>query len=140
MMPYLMFFVHSPTAPQLKASPDQKTISFYLTVYATIAGLNSFFTLLRAFLFAYAGIHAATSLHKQLMKTIMRVCSKFKTPLLSKCHNKHYYKFFQARIFFFDISPLGRILNRLSSDTYTVDDSLPFILNILLAQMFGLLG
>jgi ABC-type multidrug transport system fused ATPase/permease subunit len=41
---------------------------------------------------------------------------------------------------FFDVSPLGRILNRFSSDTYTIDDSLPFIINILLAQFFGLLG
>lgn len=41
---------------------------------------------------------------------------------------------------FFDVSPLGRILNRFSSDTYTIDDSLPFIMNILLAQFFGLLG
>lgn len=99
------------------STPELTNISFYLTVYGTIAGLNSFFTLLRAFLFAYAGIHAATELHKQLIKTLMR-----------------------AKIFFFDISPLGRVLNRLSSDTYTVDDSLPFILNILLAQFFGLLG
>lgn len=101
----------------IQETEDKKTISFYLTVYGAIAGLNSFFTLLRAFLFAYAGIHAATGLHKQLMKTIIR-----------------------ARVVFFDISPVGRILNRLSSDTYTVDDSLPFILNILLAQFFGLLG
>ena len=35
---------------------------------------------------------------------------------------------------------MGRILNRFSSDTYTVDDSLPFILNILLAQVVGLVG
>lgn len=29
---------------------------------------------------------------------------------------------------------------RLSSDLYTIDDSLPFILNILLANLVGLLG
>lgn len=46
----------------------------------------------------------------------------------------------QAKFRFFDITPVGRILNRFSSDTYTVDDSLPFMLNILLAQVFGLLG
>lgn len=46
----------------------------------------------------------------------------------------------QSRFGFFDITPLGRILNRFSSDTYTIDDSLPFILNILLAQLAGLIG
>ena len=34
----------------------------------------------------------------------------------------------------------GRILNRFSSDSSTVDDSLPFILNILLANIFSALG
>lgn len=41
---------------------------------------------------------------------------------------------------FFDTTPTGRILNRFSSDLYSVDDSLPFILNILLATVFNLLG
>lgn len=41
---------------------------------------------------------------------------------------------------FFNLQPLGRILNRFSSDTYTADDSLPFIANIFLAQLFGLVG
>jgi len=41
---------------------------------------------------------------------------------------------------FFDVNPLGRILNRFSSDTNVIDDSLPFILNILLAQFFHAIG
>lgn len=41
---------------------------------------------------------------------------------------------------FFDATPTGRVLNRFSSDVACVDDSLPFILNILLANAAGLLG
>lgn len=41
---------------------------------------------------------------------------------------------------FFDVTPLGRIMNRFSSDVYSVDDSLPFLLNILLAQTYALIG
>lgn len=35
---------------------------------------------------------------------------------------------------------MGRVLNRFSSDLSSVDDSLPFVLNILLATVFSLLG
>ncbi|KAG8268119.1 Multidrug resistance-associated protein 7 [Homalodisca vitripennis] len=90
---------------------------FYLTVYVLIAICNSFFTLFRAFLFAYGGVCAASALHRLLLFKIMR-----------------------AKLVFFDILPLGQILNRFSSDVYTVDDSLPFIANILLAQFFGVIG
>lgn len=41
---------------------------------------------------------------------------------------------------FFQVSPLGRILNRFSSDTSVVDDALPFDLNILLAQFAAVIG
>nr|CAH7715442.1 unnamed protein product [Callosobruchus chinensis] len=89
----------------------------YLKIYVELACLNSLFTLIRAFLFAYGGVVAATKFHKLLLKSVVK-----------------------ARCSFFDVTPVGRILNRFSSDTYTIDDSLPFILNILLAQFFGLIG
>ncbi|XP_014663259.1 PREDICTED: multidrug resistance-associated protein 7-like [Priapulus caudatus] len=47
---------------------------------------------------------------------------------------------FLAPVSFFDATPIGRIVNRFSSDVYSVDDSLPFIMNILLAQLYGLAG
>ncbi|EFN60726.1 Multidrug resistance-associated protein 7 [Camponotus floridanus] len=92
-------------------------MKYYLTVYILLAVFNSIFTLIRAFIFAYGGLQAAITTHKQLLKIIMR-----------------------AKAMFFDIQPLGRIINRFSSDTYTIDDSLPFIANILLAQLFGLVA
>ena len=46
----------------------------------------------------------------------------------------------QADLAFFAVNPVGRIVNRFSSDLFTVDSSLPFILNILLAQCAGLTG
>lgn len=95
----------------------QRTTNYYLTVYALLAVVNTFFTLYRAFIFAYGGVHAAQKIHEKLLTKVI-----------------------YSKITFFDISPIGRILNRFSSDTYTIDDSLPFILNILLAQFFGLIG
>ena len=45
-----------------------------------------------------------------------------------------------APLAFFDATPLGRLMNRFSRDQYAVDESLPFQLNIFLAQTGGLLG
>jgi len=47
--------------------------TFYLSIYGMIAGLNSVFTLFRAFLFAYGGVRAAASLHSKLLKCVLRV-------------------------------------------------------------------
>ncbi|XP_017878786.1 multidrug resistance-associated protein 7 [Ceratina calcarata] len=91
--------------------------NYYLTVYGVLVVFNTLFTLMRAFMFAYGGIQAAITIHKQLLKVVVR-----------------------ARSVFFDIQSFGRILNRFSSDTYTIDDSLPFIANILFAQLFGLIA
>ncbi|NXM27509.1 MRP7 protein, partial [Oxyruncus cristatus] len=92
-------------------------VNFYLIVYGSIAGANSFFTIFRAFLFAYGTLRAATVIHNRLLQRILK-----------------------ATVTFFDTTPAGRILNRFSSDLYCVDESLPFFLNIFLANMYGLLG
>ncbi|NWX23536.1 MRP7 protein, partial [Aegotheles bennettii] len=92
-------------------------VNFYLVVYGSIAGANSLFTILRAFLFAYGAVRAATVIHNRLLQRVLK-----------------------ATVTFFDTTPTGQILNRFSSDLYCVDDSLPFILNIFLANIFGLLG
>uniref|UniRef100_UPI00358DFD85 ATP-binding cassette sub-family C member 10 n=1 Tax=Myxine glutinosa TaxID=7769 RepID=UPI00358DFD85 len=92
-------------------------VQFYLAIYCGLAGANSCLTLLRAFSFAYGGVCAASVIHNELMFSIL-----------------------QAPVSFHDVTPRGRILNRLCSDLFTVDDALPFILNIFLAQLCGLLG
>ncbi|KAK3562319.1 hypothetical protein QTP86_033307 [Hemibagrus guttatus] len=92
-------------------------LKFYMTVYGSLAVANTLFTAARAFLFAYGAIHAATVIHRRLLDSVLK-----------------------ATVTFFDTTPLGRVLNRFSSDIYSIDDSLPFVLNILLANVFGLLG
>lgn len=52
---------------------DLHDTKYYLTVYSILATLNSVFTLMRAFIFAYGGLQAAIKVHKQLLKMIMRV-------------------------------------------------------------------
>merc|ERR1719228_1447235 len=92
-------------------------VTYYLIIYGSIAVANSVFSFFRAFLFAYGGICAAKTIHAKLLRSVIK-----------------------AKVVFFDVTPLGRILNRFSSDLNTVDDSLPFILNIFLANLFGVVG
>ncbi|EDL23498.1 ATP-binding cassette sub-family C member 10 isoform mrp7A [Mus musculus] len=99
------------------ASNGTADVHFYLIVYATIAGVNSLCTLLRAVLFAAGALQAAASLHHRLLHRLL-----------------------MAPVTFYDSTPSGRVLNRFSSDVACVDDSLPFLLNILLANSVGLLG
>jgi ABC-type multidrug transport system fused ATPase/permease subunit len=82
-----------------------------------IALANAVLACARSFSFAFAGLRAARQLHDGLLNAVLA-----------------------APYSFFVSTPAGRIINRLSRDVYNVDDSLPFIMNILLAQLFLLLG
>ncbi|XP_052048462.1 ATP-binding cassette sub-family C member 10 [Apodemus sylvaticus] len=114
----LLFSPGSSYIPLYKAAPNGSSdVHFYLTVYTTIAGLNSLCTLLRSVLFAAGALQAAASLHHRLLHRLLT-----------------------APVTFYDSTPSGRVLNRFSSDVACVDDSLPFLLNILLSNSMGLLG
>ncbi|XP_059642397.1 ABC transporter C family member 13 isoform X2 [Cornus florida] len=110
---WLSYWVDSTMGRNWKEYP----ISFYLVVLCIFCIVNSLLTLVRAFSFAFGGLRAAVQVHNRLLNKLVN-----------------------APVNFFDQTPSGRILNRLSSDLYTIDDSLPFILNILLANFVGLLG
>ncbi|ESN92206.1 hypothetical protein HELRODRAFT_194351 [Helobdella robusta] len=96
---------------------NNNNIKFYMTVYAILAATSAIATIFRALLFAYGGIEAARVMHNQLIDSV-----------------------FKASIMFFDTTPMGRLINRFSSDVFSIDDSLPFIFNIFLAQLFGIFG
>ncbi|KAL5967895.1 Multidrug resistance-associated protein 7 [Taenia solium] len=98
-------------------APVANSTKFYFSVYGGIIGANLIFTMLRAVLFAFAGLQAAATIHQYMLDAVL-----------------------QGEMHFFESTPLGRILNRFSSDVGTIDDSLPFLLNILLAILFSLLG
>ncbi|KAF7639382.1 hypothetical protein Mgra_00001051 [Meloidogyne graminicola] len=115
---FLIFFPLSPRRIfPLTSINDQDQSIFYLRIYISIVAINSFSTLLRAFLFAIACIYAAKYLHQHLLCRILK-----------------------ANINWWDKTPCGRVTNRLSSDVGIVDDALPFQLNIFLASIFSLIG
>ncbi|CAK5129888.1 unnamed protein product [Aphanomyces euteiches] len=82
-----------------------------------ITAVNIVAVTARSFLFAFGGLRAAKRLYDRLVATI-----------------------FHATLSFFDVTPIGRILNRLSGDTYGVDESLPFILNIFIKDLADVTG
>ncbi|XP_028766439.1 ABC transporter C family member 13 isoform X2 [Neltuma alba] len=109
---WLSFWVDTTHSSQTRYS-----LPFYLAILGLFCIINSFFTLVRAFSFAFGGLQAAIKVHNKMLGNLIN-----------------------APVQFFDQTPGGRILNRFSSDLYTIDDSLPFIMNILLANFVGLLG
>lgn len=89
----------------------------FIVGYIQIVILCSIFTLLRSITFAAGGLCSAIRIHDELLSNIL---------------NWHFVQFLSVSG--------GQIINRIISDVGTIDDSLPFILNIFLAQSFGIGG
>eukprot|EP00475_Leptophrys_vorax_P037463 TRINITY_DN6464_c0_g1_i6.p1 TRINITY_DN6464_c0_g1~~TRINITY_DN6464_c0_g1_i6.p1 ORF type:complete len:900 (-),score=203.33 TRINITY_DN6464_c0_g1_i6:101-2800(-) len=98
-------------------SSDSGRASFDLKVLTVIAASNSIFTLVRSFIFAYGGIVAARRTFAELLENVLA-----------------------APVTFFEVNPLGRVLNRFSADTFSIDDQFPFMSNILWAMAIQLIG
>uniref|UniRef100_A0A023G4G9 Putative multidrug resistance-associated protein/mitoxantrone resistance protein abc superfamily n=1 Tax=Amblyomma triste TaxID=251400 RepID=A0A023G4G9_AMBTT len=92
-------------------------VNVFLPIYGGLAVANGVFTLARAFLFAYGGIVAAVKVHDLLLDKVLK-----------------------APLSFLEATPVGRVLNRFSTDVWSIDDTLPFMLNIVLAQGVALMG
>ncbi|CAM9449157.1 unnamed protein product [Chrysoparadoxa australica] len=88
----------------------------FLAISSIIAGIGTVATLGRAFFFVFGGLKSARSIHDRCLSQLLGadICG------------------------FFDVTPTGCVLNRLGQDVGHCDDSLPFHLNILLAQSAGL--
>lgn len=64
--------------PLLANTTAVYTDNFYLEIYFGLAALNLVFTIMRAFLFAYGGVKAASRIHKVLLKVIVKVSTLIK--------------------------------------------------------------
>jgi ABC-type multidrug transport system fused ATPase/permease subunit len=89
----------------------------FITISGIILGGSVIFTFLRSVLFAFGCLRAARIMYQKLMESILG-----------------------AEVKFFEVTSIGKIVNRFGKDTFCIDDQLPFMLNIVLAQMVLLLG
>ena len=86
-------------------------------VYVGLGLSQASFVLFAAFSLAIAGIFASTTIHRKMLKNILR-----------------------SPMSFFDTTPLGRILNRFSEDIYTIDEIIPGSLRSFTFAIFSVIS
>ena len=90
---------------------------YYINYYATFAMLSLACYFFRSLLMAQHRVKSAAVLHMDLLRSIT-----------------------SAPVWFFDVTPLGRILNRFSSDMSIVDEDLTQTINQLINSMYACFG
>ncbi|XP_010264828.1 PREDICTED: ABC transporter C family member 5-like [Nelumbo nucifera] len=103
--------------PQTKGAQPRTSSMVLLVVYMALAFGSSWFVFVRAVLVATFGLEAAQKLFTKMIRTI-----------------------FRAPMSFFDSTPAGRILNRVSVDQSVVDLDIPFRLGGFASTTIQLLG
>lgn len=88
---------------ETESSSSSHGFVFYLGIYGILClGYASFSALSSMFMFTGWGINSAKGLHEGMLRSVLR-----------------------APMFFFDTTPLGRLLNRFSKDVQVLDEVLP---------------
>ncbi|XP_048874207.1 ATP-binding cassette sub-family C member 9 isoform X1 [Brienomyrus brachyistius] len=87
---------------------DEEHLSYYVPVFSILCGAGIVLCLITSLTVELMGLSAATNLHHNLLNKIIH-----------------------APIRFFDITPLGQILNRFSADTNIIDQHIPSTLESL---------
>ncbi|KAJ2595812.1 hypothetical protein H4R99_005195 [Coemansia sp. RSA 1722] len=96
-------------------STAQNTTIYYLSIYGLLGILSAALSLLQSFLlWAKCTLRASTKLHDSLLGGVLR-----------------------SPMSFFDVTPLGRILNRFSSDVRGCDESLPRSISLMVTSLVG---
>ncbi|XP_020593694.1 ABC transporter C family member 5 [Phalaenopsis equestris] len=103
--------------PQTHGDKPKTTSTYLLDVYMALAFGSSLFVFLKAVLVATFGLEASQKLFLKMLKTI-----------------------FRAPMSFFDSTPMGRILNRVSVDQSVVDLDIPNRLGSFATTLIQLLG
>uniref|UniRef100_M4BJZ7 Uncharacterized protein n=1 Tax=Hyaloperonospora arabidopsidis (strain Emoy2) TaxID=559515 RepID=M4BJZ7_HYAAE len=95
---------------------DRPSQMFYVYVYMGLNGLYAVALYVRTLAIYKGGLRASRSLFQNLLARILRAPTSF-----------------------FDTTPTGRIMNRLSKDVYTVDESIPATWSMLLNTVVSVL-
>ncbi|KAF9586708.1 hypothetical protein BGW38_008631 [Lunasporangiospora selenospora] len=100
-----------------KGTPETVNVDFYLGVYISLCLLTVVVGTLTSYYSVLGGLRASQVLHEQLLHKVTR-----------------------AKVRFFDTTPIGRIVNRFSSDIATIDEEMSNGLNGLFGSFVTVLG
>lgn len=96
------------------SDPTLHSIHFYLVVFSVLGLSASVLVFFRSLSLLKAGLIATKVMHEQVLEKVIYSPTSF-----------------------YDTTPIGRILNRFTKDTYTLDDSLPRTLGQFLNMLFN---
>ncbi|KAF9363703.1 hypothetical protein BGX34_003505 [Mortierella sp. NVP85] len=100
-----------------EGSREKADVNYYLGIYILLSVLTMILAALTSYYVIHGGLVASRKIHQQLLRKIIR-----------------------AKVRFFDTTPIGRIINRFSSDMSTIDEEVSNTLKDLFACFTTIVG